>query len=96
MPGVFLDHEQCPEILLDAMIAEVTYELGQRDRVYPRLLEQGRSRATLEMHYARLVALKRFLERYGQLELFSGVQGGTYAPDTVRADTARQAAQKPR
>ena len=72
MSHVFLEADQCPKVSLAAMLAEVTFELRQRDHVYPRLIAQGRlTRQMAEHHYGAMVGVLRFLETWGQMELFT-------------------------
>jgi hypothetical protein len=82
MTNVFLDHGACQPVPRATMLEEVAYELHQRDRVYPRLAKLGRvSQAELERHDGAMVSVLRFLQRWGQLELFA--EEGQHARQTI-------------
>lgn len=71
MQDMFLDHGHCSDVSLSLMLEEIAYELRQRDRVYPRLIEQGRlTQAIAERHYRAMVGVQRFLQTWSQLDLF--------------------------
>lgn len=81
MPEVFLDHAACPDVSLSLLLEEVAYELRQRDRVYPRLIEQGRlTQATAARHYRAMVGVQRFLQTWTQLDLFTSQEATDALP----------------
>ena len=85
MPEVFLDHGQCPAVSLSLMLEEVAFELRQRDKVYPRLIDQGRLTQTVaKRHYCAMVGVLKFLQTWTQLDLFT-TQEATDALKEIQA-----------